>query len=93
MRTAEFRRGMRKLLAHARRGTIAVMCAEAVPWRCHRGLIADWLVVERKEAVDDLVGDARRPHRLTVCVRRVRGQLSYQLPKRRTAARRVTGSS
>ena len=45
MRTAEFRRGARRLLALARRGPVAILCAEAVPWRCHRGLIADWLVV------------------------------------------------
>lgn len=84
---------MRRLLSHARRGTVAVMCAEAVPWRCHRGLIADWLVVERKKRVDDLVGDARRPHRLTVCARRIRGHLSYELAMQRTRARRVTRSS
>jgi len=82
MLTPGFRAGARRLLALARRGPVAVLCAEAVPWRCHRSLIADWLVVEKGEAVDDLVGDARRPHRLTACARRVRGHLSYQLPRR-----------
>jgi len=81
MRTPEFRRGVLRLLALARRGRVAVMCAEAVPWRCHRSLIADWLVVEEKEPVDDIVGTARREHRLTACARRVHGHLSYQLPK------------
>ena len=82
MLTAEFRTGARRLLALARRGPVAVLCAEAVPWRCHRSLIADWLVIEKREPVDDLVGDVRRPHRLTACARRVRGHLSYQLPRR-----------
>ena len=82
MLTAGFRAGARRLLGLARRGPVAVLCAEAVPWRCHRSLIADWLVIERRERVDDLVGDTRRPHRLTACARRVRGHLSYQLPRR-----------
>ena len=81
MRTPEFHRGVRRLLALARRGRVAVMCAEAVPWRCHRSLVADWLVVEEKEPVDDVVGTARRPHELSVCARRVHGHLSYQLPR------------
>ncbi len=40
MRGPEFRAGIQKLLAASRRRTVAVLCAEAVPWRCHRGLIA-----------------------------------------------------
>jgi uncharacterized protein (DUF488 family) len=82
MLTPGFRAGARRLLSLARRGPVAVLCAEAVPWRCHRSLIADWLVVEKEEPVDDLVGNTRRPHRLTSCARRVRGHLSYQLPRR-----------
>jgi len=80
MRTAEFREGIRKLLAAARRHRTAVMCAEAVPWRCHRSLIADYLVVERKRRVDELVGDRARPHRFTVCARADGGRLTYDLP-------------
>jgi len=80
MRTAEFRTGVRKLLALARRGRTAVMCAEAVPWRCHRSLIADYLVVQKKRRVDELVGRRARPHRLTVCARIERGRLTYELP-------------
>lgn len=80
MRTAEFRLGVRRLLAAARNRRVAVMCAEAVPWRCHRSLIADYLVVDKKRRVEELVGDRARPHRLTVCARVVRGKLSYELP-------------
>jgi uncharacterized protein (DUF488 family) len=82
MRTSSFRAGIRTLLAAAREGRIAVMCAEAVPWRCHRSLIADYLVVQKKRRVDELVGDRARPHRLTVCARVVRGKLTYDLPRR-----------
>lgn len=82
MRTPEFRAGVRKLLAAARRARTAVLCAEAVPWRCHRSLIADYLVVEKKRRVDELVGKRARPHRLTACARVVRGKLTYELPGR-----------
>jgi uncharacterized protein (DUF488 family) len=82
MRSDEFRRGIRTLFAAARGRTVALLCAEAVPWRCHRALIADFLVVNRRRRVDDLVGDRRQPHRLTVCARIAGGRLTYQLPAR-----------
>ena len=80
MRTGEFREGVRVLLAEARRGRTAVLCAEAVPWRCHRSLIADYHTIEKKRRVDELVGDRSRPHRLTVCARVEKGHLTYDLP-------------
>jgi uncharacterized protein (DUF488 family) len=80
MRTVEFRTGVRKLLALARRARTALMCAEAVPWRCHRSLIADYLVVQKKRRVDELIGGRTRPHRLTACARIEGGRLTYELP-------------
>lgn len=80
MRTEEFREGIRTLLQAARRGRTAVMCAEAVPWRCHRSLIGDYLTVEKRRRVDELVGTRLRPHRPTACARVVRGHLTYELP-------------
>jgi uncharacterized protein (DUF488 family) len=80
MRTPEFRAGIRALLLKARRRRTALMCAEAVPWRCHRSLIADYLVVHKKRRVDELVGTRPRPHRLTVCARIADGKLRYDLP-------------
>jgi uncharacterized protein (DUF488 family) len=85
MRTDDFRAGIRTLLAEARLGRTAVMCAEAVPWRCHRSLIADYLTVEKKRAVEELVGDRARPHRLSACARVVRGHVRYDLPRPRAA--------
>ena len=46
MATAEFRIGLDELTALAEKKTVSIMCAEAVPWRCHRSLIADALTVE-----------------------------------------------
>jgi uncharacterized protein (DUF488 family) len=45
MQTATFAEQLSDLIVKARRERIALMCAEAVPWRCHRSLIADALVV------------------------------------------------
>ncbi len=44
MQTKEFTEGLLKLIALARENCLAIMCAEALPWRCHRGLISDALV-------------------------------------------------
>lgn len=43
MQTDEFRDALEELMTHGRQGSLAIMCAEAVPWRCHRSLIADAL--------------------------------------------------
>lgn len=65
MATPEFAAGIAHLLALAAEKRTAVMCAEAVPWRCHRSLIADALIA-RGVAVEDIFSAARRePHRLT----------------------------
>lgn len=45
MQTPEFDAALSELMDLARRDRVAIMCAEAVPWRCHRGLIADALTV------------------------------------------------
>jgi uncharacterized protein (DUF488 family) len=45
MQTAQFQHSLQTLLNFAKEKKVAVMCAEAVPWRCHRSLIADSLVV------------------------------------------------
>ncbi len=65
MQTGKFEEGLVELRALARDGPVAVMCAEAVPWRCHRSLLADALFA-RGVVVEHIVGKARtRPHRLT----------------------------
>lgn len=65
MQTPEFEAGLAQLLDLAPRGQIVLMCAEAVPWRCHRSLIADALAA-RGIAVEHITGPGhRRPHSLT----------------------------
>jgi uncharacterized protein (DUF488 family) len=58
MLTPEFEHGLQELLARAARERLVLMCAEAVPWRCHRSLIADALVV-RGVTVEHILGAAR----------------------------------
>jgi uncharacterized protein (DUF488 family) len=65
MQTGEFEEGLVELRALARESRVAVMCAESVPWRCHRSLIADALFA-RGVVVEHILGRGRtRPHRLT----------------------------
>jgi uncharacterized protein (DUF488 family) len=65
MGTQEFAENLERLLALAARERVALMCAEAVPWRCHRSLIGDALLT-RGFPVADIMGTGRtQPHTLT----------------------------
>jgi uncharacterized protein (DUF488 family) len=65
MQTPEFTANLEELMAMAKHEQIAIMCAEAVPWRCHRSLIADALLA-RGIAAEELVNSGKRePHKLT----------------------------
>ena len=65
MQTPEFADNVDQLVALARTQRCALMCAEAVPWRCHRSMIADALLV-RGVCVEDIIGPhGRKAHKLT----------------------------
>ena len=65
MQTAEFAENLAILMALASEQRITLMCAEAVPWRCHRSLIADALTVQGVR-VEEIVSETRRQvHALT----------------------------
>lgn len=65
MQTAEFEQGVGRVIDLARTERCVLMCAEAVPWRCHRSLVADALMV-RGIRVEDIIGTkGRSVHRLT----------------------------
>ena len=65
MQTPQFRRSLDELITIAKYERLAVMCAEAVPWRCHRSLIADALLV-RGISVEHIMSVTRRnAHTLT----------------------------
>ena len=65
MATDDFKRGLETLLGRAVKTTTAIMCAEAVPWRCHRSLVADALTA-RGITVEHILDDRHsQPHKLT----------------------------
>ena len=64
MATDEFQTAMDALVALGRTATVAIMCAEAVPWRCHRWLISDALVAREIE-VRHILDSRSQPHSLT----------------------------
>jgi uncharacterized protein (DUF488 family) len=65
MQTPEFAENLAGLIEEATRERIALMCAEAVPWRCHRSLIADALVVHGIRAEEIISATRLQTHTLT----------------------------
>lgn len=73
MQTADFADHLARLIERAQTDRLALMCAEAVPWRCHRSLIADALIVHGVAACEIVSATRLQPHKLTP-FGRVRGQ-------------------
>jgi uncharacterized protein (DUF488 family) len=65
MQTPEFSDAIEDLVSIARSQPAAIMCAEAVPWRCHRSLVGDALLVRGMEVMDIISATSVRPHALT----------------------------
>lgn len=77
MTTAPFREGLAALTEQAERLRTAIMCSEAVPWRCHRRLVADALIVGGWQ-VRDIIGKApAKPHSLTPFARVEADRITY----------------
>ena len=77
METDSFREGIEELLELASKARTAIMCAEAVWWRCHRSLIADYLKAEGVSVNHILAVGKSEPHPYTSAARIVDGKLSY----------------
>ena len=65
MQTEEFEQSLQELIALAKEERVAIMCAEAVPWRCHRSLIADALTVRGIEVKHISSRERANPHEIT----------------------------
>jgi uncharacterized protein (DUF488 family) len=65
MQTAEFAHAMETLVRMGQQKRTAIMCAEAVPWRCHRSLVADALDVRGVPVIEILSETSYRSHKLT----------------------------
>jgi uncharacterized protein (DUF488 family) len=78
METEEFDQGVKRLLdLAAAAGPTAIMCAEAVWWRCHRSLISDYLKAVDIEVMHILDANKAEPHPYTSAARIVKGKLRY----------------
>jgi uncharacterized protein (DUF488 family) len=65
MQTEPFRDALETLIEMSRQKRVAIMCAEAVPWRCHRSLVADALSTRAVPAIEILSESDYRTHKLT----------------------------
>jgi len=77
MQTTAFQDALEMLIQMSRQKRVAIMCAEAVPWRCHRSLVADALSVRGVPVIEILSQSSYRTHKLTPFARVEGGQISY----------------
>ncbi len=81
MSMPEFEKGIEHLEKIAKKNTTAIMCAEAVPWRCHRSLIADALTKRYWAVFHIMTLKTASKHRLTPFLKVRNGILTYPKPK------------
>jgi uncharacterized protein (DUF488 family) len=77
MQTAQMHDNLKKLLVVVKKDRVALMCAEAVPWRCHRSLLADALLIRGIRVEHIMSGRITRPHLLTPGARVKGRQIIY----------------
>jgi uncharacterized protein (DUF488 family) len=77
MQTPAFQEALERLVEMARQKPTAIMCAEAVPWRCHRSLIADALIARGYEVRDIMSVTSAKPHILNPMARVHGQQVTY----------------
>lgn len=77
MSTADFADGLDDLMKIARTRKTTIMCAEAVPWRCHRSLIADALTKKKWTVLHIQSAKTANKHKLTPFLRMKAGKITY----------------
>jgi uncharacterized protein (DUF488 family) len=80
MHTPEFKEGLEQLIAYAQKETVVICCAEAVPWRCHRSLIGDALLVHGFIVEDIFSLTSLKPHTMTPWAKVEDGNITYPAP-------------
>jgi uncharacterized protein (DUF488 family) len=86
MQTEDFELNVRKLVETATNETVSVMCSEAVPWRCHRSLIADALVIRGFPVIHIMSAGGDYSHRLTPFAVVDGGRITYPAAEELTEA-------
>ncbi|MBX3142059.1 MAG: DUF488 domain-containing protein [Trueperaceae bacterium] len=89
MQTPEFAQAVEALVKEGEGDDLAIMCAEAVPWRCHRSLIGDALLVRGVRVLDIMSADKSTPHSLTKFAVVEGSRVTYPAP----AGSQATGQS
>ena len=77
MASPEFSAGLDRLIAVSRESRTAIMCAEALPWKCHRRLLSDALVARGMRVIHILASGKTQDHRLTTFARVHGTQVAY----------------
>jgi len=80
MQTLGFKK-VREIRENLSNKRCALMCAEAVYWRCHRGLVADALILKKWKVFHILSKKTAKPHRRTSFLKIRKGMLIYPSPK------------
>ena len=81
MQTDAFQEALSDLITAACKASTAIMCSEAVPWRCHRSLIADALLVRGWQVLDIMTPAKANPHKLTPFARVEGLSVTYPEPE------------
>ena len=87
MQTKEFTENLLKLIALARENCLAIMCAEALPWRCHRSLISDALVVRHVKVEHIISANSIINHQLSELAHVEGTKITYPLFSKETPQR------
>jgi uncharacterized protein (DUF488 family) len=77
MQTPEFEAGLHRAIQLAERKPTVLMCAEAVPWRCHRSLVSDALIIRGIEVKEIISSSPPKEHKLTPFARVEGTKISY----------------
>jgi len=77
MQTESFENSIQELIKEAQKKTVAIMCAEAVPWRCHRSLIADALLFRGLDVKDIMGAQKETIHKMNPMAKIEKGKIYY----------------
>ena len=76
----EFEHGLDQLMSVAAERRTAIMCAEAVWWRCHRRIIADYLLLRGRHVIHLMANGRSQPAKMTPAAQEEDGKLVYPAP-------------
>jgi len=91
MQTKEFTEQLLKIIVLAKENCLAIMCAEALPWRCHRSLISDMLVVRHVKVLHIISKDSTVTHQLNELAHVEGTKVSYPLFNSKESSQRTLG--